>query len=223
MVVRATSRNPYWTSIITDRTDPSIGTDGEHAATFRPDLAQPEETARCLADASYVRSAVRTRLRSNLTLGGRRGPYFGGVGLLAGGVGLLAGGLSPCLVSRFSWRHSERLFSSPALQACFCARESWRLSRLSSRRSPPEVCAYVVAVTIKPAPASNAKAVRTGILCVIFRPPHVIREAHSSQPGNSGSRLWLRFHFYCSGPPAPSCSRAPITRRGEAVRAISSS
>jgi hypothetical protein len=66
--------------------------------------------------ARFEQSGGVAHLADNLTLGGRRGPYFGGVGLLAGGVGLLAGGvellaggaellaggLSPCFVSRFS-------------------------------------------------------------------------------------------------------------------------
>ena len=111
-------------SSITCHTDPPIGTDAGHAATFRKDLAQPEEIRCTLALQSTSRTSS-TRLEQsggvsalywNLNFDGWRGAYFGGVGLLAGGVGLLAGGaglladgvgllvagLLPCLVSRFS-------------------------------------------------------------------------------------------------------------------------
>jgi hypothetical protein len=46
-----------------------------------------------------------------------------------------------CLAWRFMWRHSARVFSSPALQACLVARAPARSSRRSSRRSMPCVCA----------------------------------------------------------------------------------
>jgi hypothetical protein len=122
---------------------------------------------------------------AGLLVGGA-GLLVGGVGLLVGGVAVFAGGLSWCLVSRFSLRHSARLFSSPALQSFFCALESWRLSRRSSRRSPPEVCANVVAVTIMPAPARNTKAVRTGVPGLI-RPSLCERSGKPTRVGASAN------------------------------------
>src|SRR5262245_19089466 len=46
-----------------------------------------------------------------------------------------------CLVECFTWRHSARVISSPALHACFAARAPCRTSRRSSRRSMPCVWA----------------------------------------------------------------------------------
>lgn len=56
-----------------------------------------------------------------------------------------------CLVSRFPRRHSARVFSSPALHACFT-------SRAPERRSMPCVCAYVGTTQASVMPAANAQA-----------------------------------------------------------------
>ena len=72
------------------------------------------------------------------------------------GAGGAAGAALPCFVSRLACRHSARVFSSPALHACFAARPAARLSRRSSRRSIPCVWAYTGT-----APASATTAAKT--------------------------------------------------------------
>ena len=80
-----------------------------------------------------------------------------------------------CLTSRFICRQSARVFSSPALQACFADRDAARLSRRWSRRDMPFVCADAGAM-----PASTTTVARTPRLLqnLIFRR--------------------MRFSFWCS-------------------------
>src|SRR5262249_44385973 len=63
-----------------------------------------------------------------------------------------------CLYDRFIWRHSARVFSSPALHACFVARAPCRILRRSLRRSMPCVWADTGTVLSNIRPAANAAA-----------------------------------------------------------------
>src|SRR5262249_26649557 len=63
-----------------------------------------------------------------------------------------------CLMERFIWRHSGRLFSSPALHACFAARAPCRTLRRSLRRSMPCVWADAGTAFSNITAAANAAA-----------------------------------------------------------------
>src|SRR5437762_5374617 len=90
--------------------------------------------------------------------------------------GLGAGAwLVPCLVSRFTCRHSARVFSSPALHACFAARPPARLSRRSSRRSMPCVWAYAGATPASIRTAAKTPRPRRKLISRCMLPPLVRR------------------------------------------------
>ena len=80
-------------------------------------------------------------------------------GAAAAGAAPAAGAAAaalPCFTLCFTCRHSARVFSSPALHACFAARPAERSSRRSSRRSIPCVWAYAGTT-----PASATTAAKT--------------------------------------------------------------
>jgi len=115
------------------------------------------------------RGAGRGRRLGGATSGGtppRLGRHCAGGAAGAAGAAAGAGSPPPCFTSRFSWRHSARLFSSPALQSCFASRPASRSSRRSSRRSPPCVSAYAGTT---PASATTAANAHTALRNVIFR------------------------------------------------------
>lgn len=71
-----------------------------------------------------------------------------------------------CLTSRFICRQSARVFSSPALHACFAARAPERVLRRSLRRCMPFVCADAGTM---PASATMVARTPTPLQKLIFR------------------------------------------------------
>jgi len=98
--------------------------------------------------------ATRARLQCVGRRPGRLPPHSGRY-FVAGAAGA-AGAAVPCFALCFTCRHSARVFSSPALHACFAARPALRSSRRSSRRSMPCVWPYTGT-----APASATSAAKT--------------------------------------------------------------
>jgi hypothetical protein len=122
-----------------------VGVPPGAARTTAPSLKTPNRKGGCMSE------SLSTSERDDVPVGRRRRSGRHGAGFVAG-AGLAVPPPPPCcapwcLVVRFTCRHSARVFSSPALHACFAARPPARLSRRSSRRSMPCVCAYAGATT----------------------------------------------------------------------------
>src|SRR5262249_29845788 len=91
----------------------------------------------------------------------------------------------PCrFMERFIWRHSGRVFSSPARHACFAARAPCRVLRRSLRRSMPCVWADTGTALSNITTAANTAAAlpRENLMLILLFAVFASRRARSVLP-----------------------------------------
>src|SRR5215472_1331622 len=117
----------------------------------------------------------------------RVGSHCAGFGGFTAGGEVVPPCFKCCLVARFCWRHSGRLFSSPALHACFVARDACRTSWRWSRRSIPCVWAETGTALSSIMPAANEATAlpRESFMFVLLSTAASIAQGHSTRGSDS--------------------------------------
>src|SRR6516162_8538317 len=170
----------------------------------------------CSFNGPYRAPAGRSARERDHVRSERRPAYAAHCAGFAGGAEVVPPCRACCLVERFIWRHSGRVFSSPALQACFAVRAPCRTLRRSSRRSMPCVWADAGTALSNITPAANAAAAlprEIRMLILLFAAASAASFGHGKRHSKKQTpRLIARSH---TEPPAGG---APLSQDCEAAK-----